>query len=107
MASAEAGISLPDAPLRGDKMKKAISIAVSLSVLMLCAACGNQDPQAKLADLTDRVCKTMKLIGYNFEESAIQSLDQSMQDQLMSDISEIKKLAPSLLNRPLEELCAG
>ena len=48
----------------------------------------------------------MKIIGYNFEDSAIQSLDKSVGDQLMRDIDELRKLAPSVLDRPLEELCS-
>ena len=48
----------------------------------------------------------MKIIGYNFEDSAIQSLAKSVGDQLMRDIDELRKLAPSVLDRPLEELCS-
>jgi hypothetical protein len=65
----------------------------------------NEDPQTKIAQLTDRLCKTMSIIGYNFSESAIQSLDESVQNQLLSDIEELKELAPSVLDRPLTELC--
>ena len=68
-------------------------------------ACSNSNPQGEIGSLTDRLCKTMKLIGYQFDDSAIQSLDQSVQDQLLEDISRLKELAPSLLDRPLRELC--
>jgi hypothetical protein len=69
-------------------------------------SCGSENPQEKIANITERLCKTMKIIGYNFEDSAIQSLAKSVGDQLMRDIDELRKLAPSVLDRPLEELCS-
>jgi hypothetical protein len=85
---------------------KSLSIALLAFVLVLSGCSGsNEDPQAKIAELTDRLCKTMSIVGYNFTDSAIQSLDESVQNQLMEDIDELKILAPSILDRPLTELC--
>ena len=69
-----------------------------------CSA-SNADPQAKIVELTDRLCKTMSIVGYNFSDSAVQSLDESVQEQLMADIDELRDLAPSVLERPIAELC--
>jgi len=52
-----------------------------------------------------QVCKTMSIIGYDPSESAIQTLDESLQRQLLADIDELKVLAPSVLDRRLAELC--
>jgi hypothetical protein len=82
---------------------KIISI---LCLLIVLTSCGSENPQEKIANITERLCKTMKIIGYNFDDSAIQSLDKSVGDQLMRDIDELRKLAPSVLDRPLEELCS-
>lgn len=82
---------------------KVISI---LWLLIVLTSCGSENPQEKIANITERLCKTMKIIGYNFEDSAIQSLDKSVGDQLMRDIDELRELAPSVLDRPLEELCS-
>jgi hypothetical protein len=87
-------------------VKRSISILAFLTVSVFLSSCGSTDPQEKIANITERLCKTMKIIGYNFDDSAIQSLDESVGDQLMRDIDELRKLAPSVLNRPLEELCS-
>lgn len=85
---------------------KSLSVILFTFVLALSGCSGaNDDPQAKIAELTDRLCKTMSIVGYNFTDSAIQSLDESVQNQLMEDIAELEVLAPSVLNRPLTELC--
>jgi hypothetical protein len=85
---------------------KSLTYPSLIMALVLTGCSGsNEDPQTKIAQLTDRLCKTMSIIGYNFSESAIQSLDESVQNQLLSDIEELKELAPSVLDRPLTELC--
>jgi len=85
---------------------KSLTYSSLVMALVLTGCSGsNEDPQSKIAQLTDRLCKTMSIIGYNFSESAIQSLDESVQKQLLSDIEELKVLAPSVLDRPLTELC--
>jgi hypothetical protein len=80
---------------------------LSLTAVLALSACSgsNNDPQAKIAELTDRLCKTMSIVGYDFSDSAIQSLDESVQSQLLADIDELRVLAPSVLDRPLTELC--
>jgi hypothetical protein len=47
----------------------------------------------------------MSIIGYDYAESAIQSLDKSLQEQLLADIEELQVLAPSVLDRQLTEVC--
>ena len=84
---------------------KSLPIASLARVLALSGCSSSQDPQSKIAELTDRLCKTMSIVGYDFTDSAIQSLDESVQNQLMEDIDELKILAPSVLDRPLTELC--
>ena len=85
---------------------KSLSITSLAFALVLSGCSGsNEDPQSKIAGLTDRLCKTMSIVGYNFTDSAILSLDESVQKQLMKDIEELKVLAPSVLDRPLTELC--
>ena len=81
--------------------------ALSLSVVLAITGCSgsNNDPQKQIAELTDRLCKTMSIVGYDFSDSAIQSLDESVQSQLLADIDELRVLAPSVLDRPLAELC--
>jgi hypothetical protein len=79
--------------------------SISLAVTLTGCSGSSDDPQSKIAELTDRLCKTMSIIGYDFSDSAIQSLDESVQNQLVSDIEELKSLAPSVLDRPLSELC--
>jgi hypothetical protein len=48
----------------------------------------------------------MEPIGYDFTESSIQALDESVQRQLLDDIAEIEKISPSRLEVPLETLCS-
>lgn len=81
--------------------------AASISLFLLLPACSSSDsnPQAEIAKLSDRLCKTMSIIGYDFSESAIQSLDESVKAQLLEDIDALRALAPSVLDRPLNELC--
>lgn len=80
--------------------------SVLLVLVLVLSGCGSsQDPQSKIAELTDRLCKTMSIIGYNYSESAIQTLDKSVQEQLLADIEELNVLAPSVLDRQLTELC--
>ena len=85
---------------------KSLHIASILLTLALTGCSGsNEDPQSKIAEITDRLCKTMSIIGYDPSESAIQTLDESLQRQLLADIDELKVLAPSVLDRRLDELC--
>jgi len=85
---------------------KSLPIASILLTLALTGCSGsNEDPQSKIAEITDRLCKTMSMIGYDPSESAIQTLDESLQRQLLADIDELKVLAPSVLDRRLAELC--
>jgi hypothetical protein len=85
---------------------KSLPIASILLTLALTGCSGsNEDPQSKIAEITDRLCKTMSIIGYDPSESAIQTLDESLQRQLLADIDELKVLAPSVLDRRLAELC--
>lgn len=83
--------------------RTALTLAATFAITGCSAS--NTDPQAKIAELTDRLCKTMSIVGYNFSDSAIQSLDESVQKQLMEDIDDLRKLAPSVLERPIAELC--
>jgi hypothetical protein len=85
---------------------KSLPISSILLTLALTGCSGsNEDPQSKIAEITDRLCKTMSIIGYDPSESAIQTLDESLQRQLLADIDELKVLAPSVLDRRLAELC--
>jgi len=85
---------------------KSLSIASIVLALVLTGCSGsNEDPQSKIADITDRLCKTMSIIGYDYSESAIQTLDEGLLRQLLADIDELKVLAPSVLDRRLTELC--
>jgi hypothetical protein len=79
---------------------------VFLALALLTSSCSSADPQARLAELTDRVCKTMKTVGYDFTDATIQALDESVQRQLLSDIAEIEEISPTLMNLPLESLCS-
>ena len=79
--------------------------SVFLALALLTASCGSADAQASLPELIDRVCKVMKPIGYDFTETTIQALDESVQRQLLADIAEIEQLSPSSLNVPLATLC--
>ena len=79
--------------------------SVFLALALLTASCSSTDPQARLAELTDRVCKVMEPIGYDFTDATIQALDESVQRQLLADIAEIEEISPTLLNLPLETLC--
>jgi hypothetical protein len=47
----------------------------------------------------------MSIIGYDYSESAIQTLDETLLRQLLADIDELNVLAPSVLDRRLTELC--
>lgn len=85
---------------------KSLHFASIIVVLTLTGCAGsNEDPQSKIAEITDRLCKTMSIIGYDPSESAIHSLDESLQRQLLDDIDELRVLAPSVLDRRLAELC--
>ena len=77
-----------------------------LALALLTASCSSSDPQARLAELTDRVCTVMEPIGYDFTDATIQALDESVQRQLLADIAEIEEISPTLINLPLESLCS-
>jgi len=79
---------------------------VFIALALLTSSCSSADPQARLAELTDRVCQTMKTVGYDFTDATIQALDESVQRQLLSDIAEIEEISPTLMNLPLESLCS-
>ena len=79
--------------------------SVFLTLALLSSSCSSTDPQARLAELTDRVCKVMEPIGYDFTDATIQALDESVQRQLLADIAEIEEISPTLMNLPLETLC--
>ena len=79
--------------------------SVFLALALLTASCSSTDPQARLAELTDRVCKVMEPIGFDFTDATIQALDESVQRQLLADIAEIEEISPTLMNLPLETLC--
>ena len=79
--------------------------SVFLALALLTASCSSTDPQARLAELTDRVCKIMEPIGFDFTDATIQALDESVQRQLLADIAEIEEISPILINLPLETLC--
>ena len=86
--------------------RKALPIASLALVLALTGCSGSsEDPQSRIADITDRLCKTMSIIGYDYSTSAIQTLDKSLMRQLLADIKELEILAPSVLDRRLTELC--
>ena len=84
---------------------KAKAGSVFLALALLTASCSSTDPQARLAELTDRVCKVMEPIGFDFTDATIQALDESVQRQLLADIAEIEEISPTLMNLPLETLC--
>ena len=84
---------------------KAKAGSVFLALALLTASCSSTDPQARLAELTDRVCKIMEPIGFDFTDATIQALDESVQRQLLADIAEIEEISPTLMNLPLETLC--
>ena len=79
--------------------------SVFLALALLTSSCSSTDPQARLAELTDRVCKVMEPIGFDFTDATIQALDESVQRQLLADIAEIEEISPTLMNLPLEALC--
>ena len=86
--------------------RKALPIASLALVLALTGCSGSsEDPQSKIADITDRLCKTMSIIGYDYSTSAIQTLDKSLMRQLLADIKELEILAPSVLKRTWTEVC--
>ena len=80
--------------------------SVFLALALLTSSCSARDTQASLPELIDRVCKVMKPIGYDFTESTIQALSESVQRQLLDDIAAIEKIAPSRLEVPLATLCS-
>ena len=80
--------------------------SVFLALALLTASCGSSDPQASLPELIDRVCTVMEPIGYDFTDTTIQALDESVQRQLLADIAEIEKIDPSRLEVPLAMLCS-
>ena len=84
---------------------KAKAGSVFLALALLTASCSSTDPQARLAELTDRVCKVMEPIGFDFTDATIQALDEPVQRQLLADIAEIEEISPTLMNLPLETLC--
>ena len=90
----------------GLSSRKALPIA-SLALALVLTGCSgsNEDPQSKIADITDRLCKTMSIIGYDYSTSAIQTLDKSLMRQLLADIKELEILAPSVLKRTWTEVC--
>ena len=86
--------------------RKALPIASLALVLALTGCSGSsEDPQSRIADITDRLCKTMSIIGWDYSESAIQTLDKSLMRQLLADIEELRVLAPSVLTRTSTEVC--
>jgi hypothetical protein len=48
----------------------------------------------------------METIGYDYTQSAIESLGEDVQRQVLADIAEIEKISPSRLEVPLETLCS-
>jgi len=90
--------------IRSKASAKAGSLFLALALLT--ASCGSSDPQARLAELTDSVCKVMEPIGYDFTDATIQALDESVQRQLLADIAEIEEISPTLMNLPLATLCS-
>jgi len=80
--------------------------SVFLSLALLTSSCSARDTQASLPELIDRVCTVMEPIGYDFTDSTIQALDESVQQQLLDDIAKIKELSPSSLDIPLATLCS-
>ena len=90
----------------GLSSRKALPIASLALVLALTGCSGSsEDPQSRIADITDRLCKTMSVIGWDYSESAIQTLDKSLMRQLLADIEELRVLAPSVLTRTSTEVC--
>lgn len=73
---------------------KSLPIASLALVLALSGCSSSQDP--RIAELTNRLCKTMSTIGYSFSEEALLSLDKTVYKQLMADIEELKVLDPSV-----------
>jgi len=90
--------------MRFPRTLKAGSVFIALALLT--SSCSSTDPQARLAELTDRVCQVMEPIGYDFTDTTIQALDESVQRQLLADIAEIEEISPTLMNLPLESLCS-
>ena len=80
--------------------------SVCLVLALLTTSCSSSKPEASLTELIDRVCTVMEPIGYDFTDSTIQALDESVQQQLLDDISKIKELSPSTLEIPLRTLCS-
>ena len=74
---------------------KSFHIASLALVLALSGCSSSQDP--KIAELKDRVCKTVSTIGYSFSKEALLSLDKTVREQLLADIEELKVLDPSLM----------
>ena len=80
--------------------------SVFLALAVLTTSCSTSKPEASLTELIDRVCTVMEPIGYDFTDSTIQALDESVQQQLLADIDKIKELSPSSLDIPLATLCS-
>ena len=80
--------------------------SVFLALALLTSSCSSSKPEASLTELIDRVCTVMEPIGYDFTDSTIQALDESVQQQLLDDIAKIKELSPSSLDIPLATLCS-
>lgn len=80
--------------------------AVFLTLALITTSCGASNSEPSLQELIDRVCQVMEPIGYDFTDETIQALDESVQRQLLDDIAEIEKIAPSRLEIPLATLCS-
>ncbi len=84
---------------------KAKAGSVCLAFALLTTSCSSSKPEASLTELIDRVCTVMEPIGYDYTQSAIDSLGEDVQRQVLADIKEIEKLSPSTLEIPLRTLC--
>lgn len=89
------------------RIQRNIKVGSAFLVLaIMTTSCSSAEPKATLTELIDRVCAVMEPIGYDFTESTIQALDESIQQQLLADIAEIEKLSPARLEVPLATLCS-
>ena len=93
--------------------------SVLLPLALLTSSCSASDPAASLppeqnrwnqgewlVKLIDRVCEVVRPFGPDFTDETIQALDESVRSQLLADIAEIEKIAPSRLEEPLATLCS-
>jgi hypothetical protein len=80
--------------------------SVFLALALITTSCSSSDPQARIDELVNGVCKIMRPIGFDFTDATIQALDESVQRELLANISEIKTLEPTLLDMPLATLCS-